>query len=97
MLYYINFKELLNAHDRIAMRESITLFADETDSLSEADYDSEIDDITRNDEQHVKIVRIDKTNEPLGATVRNEGDAVIISRIVKGGAAEKSGKNSKHL
>lgn len=85
------FKELLNAHDRITMRESITLFADETDSLSEADYDSEIDDITRNDEQHVKIVRIDKTNEPLGATVRNEGDAVIISRIVKGGAAEKSG------
>lgn len=44
------------------------------------------------DEQQVKIVRIDKTNEPLGATVCNEGDAVIISRIIKGGAAEKSGK-----
>ena len=26
-----------------------------------------------------------------GATVRNEGDAVVIGRIVKGGAAEKSG------
>lgn len=26
-----------------------------------------------------------------GATIRNEGDAVIIGRIVKGGAAEKSG------
>lgn len=26
-----------------------------------------------------------------GATVRNEGDAVIIGRIVRGGAAEKSG------
>lgn len=26
-----------------------------------------------------------------GATVRNEMDSVIISRIVKGGAAEKSG------
>lgn len=26
-----------------------------------------------------------------GATVRNEGESVIISRIVKGGIAEKSG------
>ena len=28
-----------------------------------------------------------------GATVKNEGESVIIGRIVKGGAAEKSGKN----
>lgn len=27
----------------------------------------------------------------VGATVRNEGEAVIIGRIVRGGAAEKSG------
>ena len=27
-----------------------------------------------------------------GATIRNEGDSVVISRIVVGGAAEKSGK-----
>lgn len=39
----------------------------------------------------IKIIKIDKTNEPLGATVRNEGEAVIIGRIVRGGAAEKSG------
>ncbi|KAF4787868.1 MAGUK p55 subfamily member 5 [Turdus rufiventris] len=40
----------------------------------------------------VKIVRIEKARDiPLGATVRNEMDSVIISRIVKGGAAEKSG------
>ena len=26
-----------------------------------------------------------------GATVRNEGDSVLIGRIVRGGAAEKSG------
>uniref|UniRef100_A0A8C8R956 Protein PALS1 n=1 Tax=Pelusios castaneus TaxID=367368 RepID=A0A8C8R956_9SAUR len=40
----------------------------------------------------VKIVRIEKARDiPLGATVRNEIDSVIISRIVKGGAAEKSG------
>ncbi|XP_028037179.1 MAGUK p55 subfamily member 5 isoform X2 [Bombyx mandarina] len=41
--------------------------------------------------EHIKIIKIEKTNEPLGATVRNEGEAVIIGRIVKGGAAEKSG------
>lgn len=40
---------------------------------------------------NVKLVSIDKTTEPLGATVRNEGESVIIGRIVKGGAAEKSG------
>ncbi|KAJ8688640.1 hypothetical protein QAD02_024435 [Eretmocerus hayati] len=41
--------------------------------------------------ERIKIIRIEKTNEPLGATVRNEGDAVIIGRVVRGGAADKSG------
>ncbi|XP_067011595.2 protein PALS1 isoform X2 [Anabrus simplex] len=41
--------------------------------------------------ENIRIIKIEKTNEPLGATVRNEGDAVIIGRIVRGGAAEKSG------
>lgn len=31
---------------------------------------------------NIKIIRIEKTNEPLGATVRNEGDAVIIGIII---------------
>ena len=41
----------------------------------------------------VKVVQIEKsTCEPLGATVRNDSDgSVIIGRIVKGGAADKSG------
>ena len=41
----------------------------------------------------IKMVQIEKSiSEPLGATVRNEPDgSVIIGRIVKGGAAEKSG------
>lgn len=41
----------------------------------------------------VKVVQIEKsTCEPLGATVRNEADgSVIIGRIIKGGAAHKSG------
>lgn len=40
----------------------------------------------------MKIVRIEKAQDiPLGATVRNEMDSVVISRIVRGGAAERSG------
>jgi hypothetical protein len=48
------------------------------------------------DDSSVKVVRIEKSScEPLGATVRNEQDgSVIIGRIVKGGAAEKSGMDS---
>lgn len=48
--------------------------------------------LTENDDS-IKMVQIEKSiSEPLGATVRNEPDgSVIIGRIVKGGAAEKSG------
>ncbi|XP_071445308.1 protein PALS1 [Hetaerina americana] len=42
-------------------------------------------------DEDIKIIKIEKTNEPLGATVRNEGEAVVIGRIVRGGAADKSG------
>jgi MAGUK p55 subfamily protein 5 len=41
--------------------------------------------------ERIKVVRIEKTSDPLGATVRNEGEAVIVGRIVKGGVAERSG------
>lgn len=46
----------------------------------------------------VKVVQIEKTScEPLGATVRNEPDgSVIIGRIIKGGAAYKSGKKKRY-
>lgn len=40
---------------------------------------------------HIRIIQIEKSLEPLGATVRNEGDAVVIGRIVRGGVADKSG------
>ncbi|XP_076321879.1 MAGUK p55 family member stardust isoform X2 [Tachypleus tridentatus] len=76
------FEGLMFAHDKIA----------ENQSLPEVTPDEELLDLaSQYTEDSVKIVRIDKTNEPLGATVRNEGEAVVIGRIVKGGAAEKSG------
>lgn len=39
----------------------------------------------------IRIIQIEKSSEPLGATILNEGEAVVIGRIVRGGAAEKSG------
>ncbi|XP_061563327.1 MAGUK p55 subfamily member 5b isoform X1 [Cololabis saira] len=40
----------------------------------------------------VKLVRLEKARDtPLGATVRNDMDGVVVSRVVKGGAAERSG------
>ncbi|XP_022246458.1 MAGUK p55 subfamily member 5-like isoform X2 [Limulus polyphemus] len=76
------FEGLMFAHDKVA----------ENQSLPEVTPDEELLDLaSQYTEDSVKIVRIDKTNEPLGATVRNEGEAVVIGRIVKGGAAEKSG------
>uniref|UniRef100_A0AAY4A6R3 Protein PALS1 n=2 Tax=Denticeps clupeoides TaxID=299321 RepID=A0AAY4A6R3_9TELE len=48
--------------------------------------------ITQHERQTVKLVRLEKSrNMPLGATVRNEMDSIIVSRVVKGGAAERSG------
>lgn len=88
-------KEMLHAHDRVARRECLNGLPEESDIGGGDESDPEDvdddDDFIANDEQQVKIVRIDKTDEPLGATVCNEGDAVVISRIIKGGAAEKSG------
>lgn len=52
---------------------------------------NELFGVMRDQGQDIKIIQIEKSSEPLGATVRNEGEAVIIGRIVRGGAAEKSG------
>ncbi|XP_070787351.1 protein PALS1 isoform X1 [Pituophis catenifer annectens] len=74
---------LLLAHDKVAEQEmQPESVADEKLYENVGVYGGET----------VKIVRIEKARDiPLGATVRNEMDSVIISRIVKGGAAEKSG------
>ncbi|XP_017783913.1 PREDICTED: MAGUK p55 subfamily member 5 isoform X2 [Nicrophorus vespilloides] len=40
---------------------------------------------------NIKVIKIEKSTEPLGATVRNEADAVVVGRVVRGGAADKSG------
>ncbi|XP_030299709.1 protein PALS1 isoform X1 [Sparus aurata] len=74
-------QSLLLAHDGIAEREmqpELLLTQGET--------------LTQWGGETVKIARIEKAQDiPLGATVRNEMDSVVISRIVRGGAAERSG------
>ncbi|XP_030299710.1 protein PALS1 isoform X2 [Sparus aurata] len=74
-------ESLLLAHDGIAEREmqpELLLTQGET--------------LTQWGGETVKIARIEKAQDiPLGATVRNEMDSVVISRIVRGGAAERSG------
>ncbi|XP_053331618.1 protein PALS1 [Spea bombifrons] len=78
-----HFQALLLTHDKVAEQEMMP----EPDSE-----DRFYDTIGKYVDESVKIVRIEKARDiPLGATVRNELDSVIISRIVKGGAAEKSG------
>uniref|UniRef100_A0A8C2ZC73 Protein PALS1 n=1 Tax=Cyclopterus lumpus TaxID=8103 RepID=A0A8C2ZC73_CYCLU len=72
---------LLLAHDSIAETE-----------MQPEPLPSEGETLTQWGEETVKIVRIEKAQDiPLGATVRNEMDSVVISRIVRGGAAERSG------
>ncbi|KAM4625211.1 protein PALS1 [Polymixia lowei] len=72
---------LLLAHDRVA---EIEMQPDPLPTPGET--------LTQWGGETVKIVRIEKARDiPLGATVRNDMDSVVISRIVRGGAAERSG------
>uniref|UniRef100_A0A8C4E0S8 Protein PALS1 n=1 Tax=Dicentrarchus labrax TaxID=13489 RepID=A0A8C4E0S8_DICLA len=74
-------QSLLLAHDSIAERE-----------MQPEPLPAQGETLTQWGGETVKIVRIEKAQDiPLGATVRNEMDSVVISRIVRGGAAERSG------
>uniref|UniRef100_A0A672I201 Protein PALS1 n=1 Tax=Salarias fasciatus TaxID=181472 RepID=A0A672I201_SALFA len=74
-------ESLLLAHDSVAETEM------QPESLP-----AEGETLTQWGGETVKIVRIEKAQDvPLGATVRNEMESVVISRIVRGGAAERSG------
>ncbi|XP_020343276.1 MAGUK p55 subfamily member 5-A-like [Oncorhynchus kisutch] len=74
---------VLLAHDCVAEQEM---------QLEPLTPDDHCETLTQWGGETVKIVCIEKARDiPLGATVRNDMDSVIISRIVKGGAAERSG------
>ncbi|MFT7809568.1 MAGUK p55 subfamily member 7 [Arapaima gigas] len=66
------------------------------DTVARKSYEPELpplpDDID-DDEDSVKIIRLVKNKEPLGATIKRDEDsgAVVVARIMRGGAADRSG------
>ncbi|XP_030055133.1 MAGUK p55 subfamily member 7 [Microcaecilia unicolor] len=75
-----NLKALLSVHDTVAQKDYDPVLPSMPD---------EIDD----DEDSVKIIRLVKNREPLGATIRKEETtgAIVVARIMRGGAADRSG------
>lgn len=62
------------AHDSVAStlpEDSITPTPSTAETITQS-----LPDCYRED--NIKIIKIEKSTEPLGATVRNEGDAVVI-------------------
>ncbi|XP_061665420.1 MAGUK p55 subfamily member 3-like isoform X8 [Syngnathoides biaculeatus] len=78
-----HFKAVLSAHDTVAQKN----FDPVLPPLPE-DAEDELE------EESVKIVRLVKNKEPLGATIRRDEatGAVVVARIMRGGAADRSGE-----
>ncbi|XP_054870575.1 MAGUK p55 subfamily member 7-like [Amphiprion ocellaris] len=76
-----HFKSLLCVHDAVAQRD----FEPALPPIP--------DDVLDDEEDSVKIVSLVKTKEPLGATIKRDEStgAIVVARIMKGGAADKSG------
>ncbi|XP_061561923.1 MAGUK p55 subfamily member 3-like isoform X2 [Phycodurus eques] len=75
-------KAVLSAHDTVAQKDFDPVLPP---------LDVYVDDEL--EEESVKIVRLVKNKEPLGATIRRDEatGAVIVARIMRGGAADRSG------
>uniref|UniRef100_A0A3B4WRY0 Membrane palmitoylated protein 7 n=1 Tax=Seriola lalandi dorsalis TaxID=1841481 RepID=A0A3B4WRY0_SERLL len=67
------------------------------DAVAQRDFEPTLppvpDDVLEEDEDSVKIVSLVKTKEPLGATIKRDKTtgAIVVARIMRGGAADKSG------
>ncbi|XP_077595893.1 MAGUK p55 subfamily member 3-like isoform X2 [Stigmatopora nigra] len=75
-------KAVLEAHDTVAQKNFDPVLPP---LVNDVDHEQ--------DEESVKIVRLVKNTEPLGATIRREEStgAVVVARIMRGGAADRSG------
>lgn len=75
-------KAVLSVHDTVAQKSFDPVLPPLPD-----DFEDELD------EESVKIVRLVKNKEPLGATIRRDEatGAVLVARIMRGGAADRSG------
>uniref|UniRef100_A0A7N6AKL5 Membrane protein, palmitoylated 7b (MAGUK p55 subfamily member 7) n=1 Tax=Anabas testudineus TaxID=64144 RepID=A0A7N6AKL5_ANATE len=74
-------QSLLSVHDAVAQRD----FEPTLPPIP--------DDVPDEEEDSVKIVSLVKTKEPLGATLKKDKStgAIVVARILRGGAADKSG------
>ncbi|XP_015217493.1 MAGUK p55 subfamily member 3 isoform X2 [Lepisosteus oculatus] len=75
-------KAVLVVHDTVAQKNFDPVLPPLPD-----DFEDELE------EESVKIVRLVKNKEPLGATIRRDENtgAVVVARIMRGGAADRSG------
>uniref|UniRef100_A0A8D0LBL1 MAGUK p55 subfamily member 7 n=1 Tax=Sphenodon punctatus TaxID=8508 RepID=A0A8D0LBL1_SPHPU len=75
-----NLKALLSVHDTVAQKNYDPVLPPMPD---------DIDD----EEDSVKIIRLVKNREPLGATIKRDEHtgAIVVARIMRGGAADRSG------
>ncbi|XP_075407028.1 MAGUK p55 subfamily member 7 [Tenrec ecaudatus] len=75
-----NVKALLSVHDTVAQKNYDPVLPPMPD---------DIDD----DEDSVKIIRLVKNREPLGATIKKDEHTggIVVARIMRGGAADRSG------
>ncbi|KAJ8410151.1 hypothetical protein AAFF_G00201320 [Aldrovandia affinis] len=72
---------LMQAHDSVAERGTCPETPGGADEV-----------LTQYGGETVKLVRLEKARDiPLGATVRNDVDSVVVGRVVKGGTVERSG------
>lgn len=75
-----NVKALLSVHDSVAQKNYGPVLPPMPDEIDE-------------EEDSVKIIRLVKNREPLGATIKRDEQtgAVMVARIMRGGAADRSG------
>uniref|UniRef100_A0A673W8Q3 MAGUK p55 scaffold protein 3 n=1 Tax=Salmo trutta TaxID=8032 RepID=A0A673W8Q3_SALTR len=81
-LSVISHQAVLSVHDMVAQKNFDPVLPPLPD-----DFEDELE------EESVKIVRLVKNKEPLGATIRRDETtgSVIVARIMRGGAADRSG------
>uniref|UniRef100_A0A8C7PJ73 MAGUK p55 scaffold protein 3a n=1 Tax=Oncorhynchus mykiss TaxID=8022 RepID=A0A8C7PJ73_ONCMY len=81
-LSVISHQAVLSVHDTVAQKNFDPVLPPLPD-----DFEDELE------EESVKIVRLVKNKEPLGATIRRDETtgSVIVARIMRGGAADRSG------
>ncbi|XP_044860334.1 MAGUK p55 subfamily member 7 isoform X3 [Mauremys mutica] len=75
-----NIKALLSVHDTVAQKNYDPVLPPIPDDIDE-------------EEDSVKIIRLVKNREPLGATIKRDEltGAIVVARIMRGGAADRSG------